>query len=359
MHLTLSLANIAAIFQAAACLFLGVLLFKSQRPGTRWIGGFALILALNYLLTIALQLLHNSLWYGLVDWLYWTQFLGMPWLLWYARAIAGRADDTAWIHYVPAGLALAAVGSGYLLMDDSSARKLGSVIFDWGFAAQVLMYTSLIFFEVGRYRKSQIGGFASGTGKGLHWIQKLVVWIVLLIGLDAVIFPYIHIPGTTSDEARVIFHIVSSLYILWLCKNALTQHFPFNDRSVFEDLEPYQSSSLDTDSVETLARDFAEVMERERPYLDPELNLTKLATAFGVSRHILSEVLNRGPQQNFYEYVNGYRIEWVKQQLLNTQTPITQIALEAGFNNKVTFNQFFKKLCGVTPSQFRKNQGKN
>jgi YesN/AraC family two-component response regulator len=58
-------------------------------------------------------------------------------------------------------------------------------------------------------------------------------------------------------------------------------------------------------------------MERERPYLDPDLTLRKLAELSKLSELELSSLLNNEFQRNFFDYVNGYRIEEFKKQLVD------------------------------------------
>ncbi|HEX5664025.1 MAG TPA: helix-turn-helix domain-containing protein, partial [Xanthomonadaceae bacterium] len=56
----------------------------------------------------------------------------------------------------------------------------------------------------------------------------------------------------------------------------------------------------------------------------------------------------------FYEFVNLHRIEAVKRELLDGSRPMLDLALEAGFSNKSTFNKVFKEHTGQTPSAFRR-----
>ncbi len=70
-------------------------------------------------------------------------------------------------------------------------------------------------------------------------------------------------------------------------------------------------------------------------------------------------MINRHFQKNFFEFINGYRIDEAKKLLANEKyekVTIIEIMAQVGFNSKATFNTFFKKLVGVTPSQYRKEQ---
>jgi AraC-like DNA-binding protein len=63
--------------------------------------------------------------------------------------------------------------------------------------------------------------------------------------------------------------------------------------------------------------------------------------------------------ENFYDLVNGYRVEEAKRLLLDSKSinyTILSVGFEAGFNSKTTFNTVFKKFTGFTPTEFRDKQ---
>ena len=100
-------------------------------------------------------------------------------------------------------------------------------------------------------------------------------------------------------------------------------------------------------------------MELNKPYLNPSLSLYKLADEISISPKHLSQIINSTFEQNFYQYINSYRIEVCKE-ILSDKTQnyinILAIAFEVGFNSKNSFNSAFKKHTGVTPTEFRKRQ---
>jgi AraC-like DNA-binding protein len=98
-------------------------------------------------------------------------------------------------------------------------------------------------------------------------------------------------------------------------------------------------------------------MEKEKLYLNHELDLSKLSLALALSPHDLSYLLNEGFQMNFFDFVNKYRVEEAKRLLSSSghkHLKIFGVAMEAGFNSKTTFNNAFKKFTGLAPSEFRK-----
>ncbi|MBN2440364.1 MAG: AraC family transcriptional regulator [Spirochaetales bacterium] len=113
-------------------------------------------------------------------------------------------------------------------------------------------------------------------------------------------------------------------------------------------------------SKEYLKRLFA-VMEKEKLYKDQDLTLSLLAEQVHLSRNLLSYLLNNVIGTNFYDFINGFRVEAVKDLLANDTSEnenILNIAFYAGFNSKSAFNKIFKKFTHMSPSEYRKDSMK-
>ena len=98
-------------------------------------------------------------------------------------------------------------------------------------------------------------------------------------------------------------------------------------------------------------------MENERPYLNAKLSLRDVADYLGISTNHLSQVINENLKENFFDFVNGYRIAAVKRMMndpTNSHLTLLGMAYESGFNSKSSFNATFKKMTGSTPSQYQK-----
>lgn len=103
-----------------------------------------------------------------------------------------------------------------------------------------------------------------------------------------------------------------------------------------------------------------DVMERNKAYANPKLSLASFSRQAGMSPRAVTEAINICLGQNFRTFVNSYRIEAVKQALSNPASnhkTILEIALTLGFNSKSTFNDTFKQMVGMTPSDFRAEAG--
>ncbi|ACL75900.1 AraC family transcriptional regulator [Ruminiclostridium cellulolyticum] len=90
-------------------------------------------------------------------------------------------------------------------------------------------------------------------------------------------------------------------------------------------------------------------------YMQP-ISLNDMSRALGVGKHYLSRVFSDKIKISFSDYINGIRVSWACNMLLNTNKNITQIAYDCGFQSIRTFNRAFHKACHVSPSKFRKSQ---
>jgi AraC-like DNA-binding protein len=127
-----------------------------------------------------------------------------------------------------------------------------------------------------------------------------------------------------------------------------------------ETKKKYKKSALTDESAEKYLKKLQQYMQSEKPYLNSNITLPELAHHLSMSVHYLSQVINEKLKQNFFEFINQYRVEEAKKMLVDPNKKyltIAAIGFEAGFNSNSSFNAVFKKYTALTPSQFRKSIG--
>ena len=100
-----------------------------------------------------------------------------------------------------------------------------------------------------------------------------------------------------------------------------------------------------------------QIMAQDQLYLDPKLKLTDMATQLELDATRLSWLINEKLQSNFYDFVNKHRVLHFVDKVKNNEhhhKTLLAMAYEVGFNSKTTFNTYFKKIMGETPSNFVK-----
>ena len=116
-----------------------------------------------------------------------------------------------------------------------------------------------------------------------------------------------------------------------------------------------KTSGLPTNFAQELQVQLIALMENNKPYLNADLQLDDIAQMIDISRHHASQLINDYFHQNFYEFINRYRVKEAKKMLLDTDNDhgIEDVAFQCGFNNRVSFYRTFKKFEGVSPTEFR------
>lgn len=100
----------------------------------------------------------------------------------------------------------------------------------------------------------------------------------------------------------------------------------------------------------------------DKLYLDSQINLERFAEHVGLRPREVSTVLNTYYESNFFEFINGYRVEEAKRLLStpeNKSTTIQDIIYKSGFNSQSAFHRFFKRNVGQTPSEYRSHARDN
>jgi AraC-like DNA-binding protein len=118
-----------------------------------------------------------------------------------------------------------------------------------------------------------------------------------------------------------------------------------------------EGSSLQDARLLQAATHIITAIEGDRLFLDPELTLNDLSQHVQLPPYLVSQAINTQLNKSFYDLINGYRVEEVKKLLYDPthqHYKILSIAFHAGFNSKTVFNSVFKKMTGVTPTQYRK-----
>jgi AraC-like DNA-binding protein len=114
-----------------------------------------------------------------------------------------------------------------------------------------------------------------------------------------------------------------------------------------------QSAETERCDVSVLSAVEAAMRDR-RLYRDPNLTLDRLARRIGIPSRQISAAVNRIHGRNVSQIVNEHRIAEATRLLRETNAPVTEIMLEAGFQTKSNFNREFKRITGLTPSDYRR-----
>ena len=120
----------------------------------------------------------------------------------------------------------------------------------------------------------------------------------------------------------------------------------------------YIKSGLTAAKAAALLEKLDHLMTKEKIYLDPTLNVQQLAARLELPPYTVSQLLNQFKNESFSDFVNRYRVEHFKQAVAapaSAHLSLLAVAYDSGFNSKAAFNAVFKKMTGMTPSEYREH----
>jgi AraC-like DNA-binding protein len=221
-----------------------------------------------------------------------------------------------------------------------------------------VVYNILSIVMVHKHRKNLMNEFSSiEANVRIGWLLFIVVFYVTFC---LVVLTFGHFNYFSGAELQLT-HTVTYSFFLFLVY--VLGYYGLKQRKIFSvqsmDLAmKYEKSLLTSDKKSEIKEAIIDLFNRKQPYLDPDLNMDSLSEQIGFPKHQLTEVLSTEINQNFFQFVNSYRVEEVKKHLEDKNNPysIEAIGYECGFNSKSSFFTIFKKYTGKTPSQYRNSR---
>ncbi len=293
-------------------------------------------------------------------------FLAAPAFYFYVRSLAFsdfrfRAADI--LHALPFVAACIFFGQSFLFLPADEKRMLlvQGGIFPDGFW---IVYNLLFFIQFSiyfvidlrilKYYRGQIKEqFSSIAHINLSWLTFILYGFILAWLSSVVSLISTRVLSLTYDQIPPMDFLAFFCFLNYIFYKGLSQPEIF---SGIVERPRYETSRLTPSEGKSYLSKLETHMLDQKPYLNPLLTLKELALQVSLSPRYLSQIVNEYAHQNFYDFVNRYRIEEAKRLLSDRSAGmnVTEILYEVGFNSKSSFNTAFKQLTGVSPSQFKK-----
>jgi AraC-like DNA-binding protein len=187
----------------------------------------------------------------------------------------------------------------------------------------------------------------------------LASFVLFDMFLAASVSDFLTIPTSNPVFTEIAILLISICVILLFIINLV---FPNFEKSISDVVtkEKERRSYLTNIDTEKLKKKIDELITVQEVYTDEHLTLKKLASLADVSAHQLSEFINEHYQKNYTTFVNEYRINKAKKLLTeNDDDTVLAIAFDVGFHSKSAFNEAFRKITGLTPTDYKSNTLKN
>lgn len=268
--------------------------------------------------------------------------LGGPLLYFYCSAFFEEKSKFHWAHFLPFIIATAAVLYSYNI-----AASVGSNFLPIVIGAHLFVYLILSIKTVLAKADQRGIDLLSNPGSRLSWFRNFVLYQLL-------IFLYLGYVLIFKNEVNPLFHVsLFGVNVLFVLIQVIKESSFFNAIPVGN---KYAKSSLTPDQKSAIVSKLERLMQDEKYYTKKNASLSDLAQRLNTSAHNLSQVLNESQKSSFFDMISRYRIRAAKKLLKDEKhvyEKVEQIADMVGYNSKSAFNTAFKKLTGITPSEYR------
>jgi AraC-like DNA-binding protein len=290
-----------------------------------------------------------------------VRFLFGPFLYFYARVLANRNfrfQRTCLFHFIP--YALNGIFTTSFQLYSFPTWVVGRAIFTFLCYAHVLVYSCLIIFSVNTLVAALKKSFSSIKNKTLTWLKYVLAYFIAVFIFMAVLesLHYLGIEGNIVGLRDELTALLVTIFIFSIGFLGLRQPDIFSGSGDSEEAK-YGGSSLTPQMCESFFGQLLDYIKREKPYLDSELTIEKLAVQCGIPDYHLSRVINEKSGMIFYDFINSFRIQEAQQLLSNPENDkftILGLAYDAGFNSKSAFYASFKKFLKMTPNQYKESR---
>lgn len=231
-----------------------------------------------------------------------------------------------------------------------------SIIRLMGFSLSVIIYSVYSLYLI---KKHKSNGQSFYTNKNMN---NTLSWLTVLILFMA----SAHLTYFLHECIKLIFNIkllqnsaqiltiTPIIFLFFFSFYSTKQSIPKDTKSGFKP-KKYKKSTLDDSVVEKVYTDLLKLIESKKLYLNSELTIEDISLELHISKHKTSQIINQRTGNNFYTFINNYRVEEFKIAVKEDRYPlykIIDIAFECGFNSSSVFYSFFKKAVNMTPKAY-------
>ncbi len=234
------------------------------------------------------------------------------------------------------------------------------LLYSMSFIVSLVVYNALSIFAVHKHRINLKNEFSNiSQNQKLSWLLFIVVLYNVYI-CTATIFGFLGFIYNNFEASNLFNYSATLAVSIILGYYGIRQDEIYKRNNKNADLqlpeERYKKTKLTNDKKEEIKDLLLTYFRDEVPFLNPELSMQILSGELNIPKHQLTEVLNTTIGKNFFQFVNEYRVEAVKQKLSDpayNKFTIEVIAYDCGFSSKSSFFSVFKNITGQTPLQFK------
>ena len=204
--------------------------------------------------------------------------------------------------------------------------------------------------------------------------DKIYNYLMLGRGMDALNYIDLIVKNMLSEnipeKTQIQFYIQVIIIIFRVMKSKKINYDPDGkgDMAILSELMTLSITEIhefisnkimefqDNDKLTLSKVDTQSIIDYINEHYAENISLDSIASVYNTTPKYISKVFKERIGTNFIDYLANIRIEEAKKLLTETNKSLWDILIETGFNNRNTFIRTFKKITGLSPSDYRKNK---
>jgi AraC-like DNA-binding protein len=225
--------------------------------------------------------------------------------------------------------------------------------FEYVFNISLLIF---ILKTVHKHKENVVDFYSNIENKTLSWI-KTIIYIFLFFHVLWIIEDIV---GLQNEEWTMYFaytsNVLTFFVIYWIGYNGFSQPEMFMSSLFLSNEKEETFIEVNTSKTATQFLEISKVIQQQQIFTKTDLTLRSLSTQLNIKEKELSKLINNHTQNNFYYFINKFRVAEFKKLLSSPKAKklsLLGLAEEAGFSSKSTFYSAFKNAEGITPKQYQ------
>ena len=360
------LFTIICVLAIQAMILSGLIAFKQpRRPANTFLALLVFFYALMALNIVLVNVLKDR---GMLDVFRYIQLemiygIG-PSLYFYTKCITHpefKFKKIHYLHFLPLALefifyrtSVYRIGSDGLYLEELPVYSYVYLIQQRIGVLSILVYSIISLVILVKYQDQLKDYYSKIANHSLRWLQTPIIiyagYIIfweILTEIDRFVF----------EKSLREYYFLPNFVMLAIvtCWIGFKGYIQKESNLVHIGAFPKKSKVENEQKDEVFLSKLRQLMEHEKPYLNPDLNLSMLSESLHMKPRQLSSKINQNCNQNFYDVVNSYRVKAFIKRLQSPERDKLSLlghAYECGFYSKSTFNHVFKKTMKLTPSEY-------
>ena len=220
-----------------------------------------------------------------------------------------------------------------------------------------LAYALLTIIMLLKYKRSLDEERSDSDDVSLNWL----VWVLAVTTIFNIIdLARLNFQAIIPDEINVLGQGINNA--IWLVATMIIIIKLQAQKKIPKNIEkPIVAETINhstENDYSSLFEELDKLITSNQWFLKPRLTLSDVSDLTGLQTRDISRAINLITTKSFNEYINNYRVNYIYKTLVKeTNKSLSDIAADAGFSSKASFNKVFKEISGVTPSQYKSRKG--